>query len=187
VVDGVASGSIDGTSQPPDGVDANSNLMAYLARRRRATFSSKAAALDNYSHKLPFSHFRADVLAAYVDGGFVEVPGGGVTISCDTESEARVFEAARFAGIGQLLVPSVTPTHLACGDQAPVMGPGSLEEIARQLGGASIRVFAYLGHLGPFENPGQVARAIGQAFATIPDIPVIPPGMLSDAPIGDAS
>jgi pimeloyl-ACP methyl ester carboxylesterase len=154
---GERSGDRSGDAGP-----ANNNLLANLARRRRNSFTSRAAAINNYIRKPPFAFFRADVLAAYVDGGFHDLPDGGVTLSCDTESEARVFEAAPRARIGELLVESATPTHLACGEVDPVIS--DLDAIARPLGGASTEVFSGLGHLGPFEDPRRVAQAITAAF-----------------------
>lgn len=146
---------------PPN---ANDNHMAYLARRRRSVFASRAAALHNYAGKPPFATFRADALAAYVDGGFDELSDGTVTLACDTESEARTFEAAAPAAVYEALQRSAVPTYLACGSVEPVIGPVQLEAVAQRLGGATIEVFEHLGHLGPYEDPGRVARAIDGAF-----------------------
>lgn len=149
---------------PPVPPDANDNLMAYLARRRRSVFGSRALALDNYARKPPFAGFRADALAAYVDGGFEDLADGTVTLACDTESEARTFEAAGRAGVYDVLSRSATPTHLACGGVEPVIGPVQLEAVAERLGGATVQVFEHLSHMGPYEDPGGVARAIARAF-----------------------
>ena len=165
----VSAGTFPGAGAGASG-ERRSNPMADLARRRRPAFESRAAAIENYSRKPPFAYFRADVLAAYVHGGFVDAPDGGVTLSCDTESEALVFEAASAAGIADLMRPSSTPTYLACGSDAPVIGPDQLEHIAGKLGtseGAPIftEVFDDLGHLGPYESPLRIARSIQQAFS----------------------
>ena len=41
----------------------------------------------------PLNTLRADVLAAYVDDGFVDLPDGSVRLACLPEDEARTFES----------------------------------------------------------------------------------------------
>ena len=61
------------------------------ARRRRASFDSFDAALQNFASKPPMMNFDPDVLRMYVAHGFAPSPEG-VRLKCDPEHEARTFE-----------------------------------------------------------------------------------------------
>ena len=51
------------------------NPLAAGARNRREVFNSRAEALARYSSRSPLGVMRADALAAYVEGAFVDLPG----------------------------------------------------------------------------------------------------------------
>lgn len=61
------------------------------ARRRRATFPSKAEAFEAYVGRGAFRTWRPEQLADYVEAGFRATPSGEVTLTCAPEWEAANF------------------------------------------------------------------------------------------------
>ncbi len=145
------------------GTRRNSN-MAGLARRRRPRFGSYGDAMLNYAGKAPFSRFRADALLAYVDGGFAPAAGGGISLRCSPEAEARVYEAAPGSGAFEACASVRVPVTLACGGRDPDVGARHLRTVASALGGAPVEVHEGLGHLGPFEDPPRAAARVASAL-----------------------
>jgi pimeloyl-ACP methyl ester carboxylesterase len=67
------------------------NPLAEGAQRRRATFPSKAAAVEAYTGRGAFRTWRPEQLRDYVSGGFRDTAEGDVTLAC-----APAWEAANF-------------------------------------------------------------------------------------------
>ena len=135
------------------------NPLAAGARNRREVFNSRAEALARYSSRSPLGVMRADALAAYVEGAFVELPDGRVRLACSAETEARTFEASgglateEAAGI-------IVPATVAAGTVGGVPNPGAFAPaVAEALPGGRYLSFEDLGHFGPLEAPGVVAAA----------------------------
>jgi pimeloyl-ACP methyl ester carboxylesterase len=63
------------------------------ARRRRAQFASRAEAVQAYLGRGAFRSWPPDMVADYVEGGFIDAPGGGVRLACAPTWEASTFEA----------------------------------------------------------------------------------------------
>lgn len=70
---------------------ATDNPLAEGALRRRASFPSKAAAVEAYTGRGAFRTWRPEQLADYVEAGFRPDADGGVTLAC-----APAWEAANF-------------------------------------------------------------------------------------------
>ena len=81
---------------PPDALRPSDapNPLADGARRRRATFPSYEAAIENYAAKRPLSAFPREALEAYVRYGFREGEDGQVHLKCLPETEAGTFEGS---------------------------------------------------------------------------------------------
>ena len=137
----------------------NANPLAAGARNRREVFNSRAEALARYSSRSPLGVMRADALAAYVEGAFVDLPEGRVRLACSAETEARTFEASgglpteEAAGIG-------VRATVAAGTVGGVPNPGAFAPaVADALPRGRFLSFENLGHFGPLEAPGVVAAA----------------------------
>ena len=138
----------------------NANPLAAGARNRREVFDSRAEALARYSSRSPLAVMRADALAAYVEGGFVDLPDGRVRLACSAETEARTFEAS--GGLPAEEAPAIdVPATVAAGTAVgAVSNPGVFSPaIAEALPRGRFRSFENLGHFGPLEAPGVVASA----------------------------
>ncbi len=137
----------------------NANPLAAGARNRREVFNSRAEALARYSSRSPLGVMRADALAAYVEGGFVELPDGRVRLACSAETEARTFEASGGLPTEEAAGISV-PAAVAAGTVAGVPNPGAFAPaVADALPQGRFLSFESLGHFGPLEAPGVVAAA----------------------------
>jgi pimeloyl-ACP methyl ester carboxylesterase len=142
---------------PDDFHPGASNYMADLARARRATFPSRDVALERYASRPPLNTLRADVLTAYVDDGFVDLPDGSVRLACLPDDEARTFEAEsklHTSRVTDVETPvAVVVGHDEDGPNPARLGPGLVAALQH----AELIRRPQLGHLGPFEDPALVA------------------------------
>ncbi len=137
-----------------------SSPLAAGARNRREVFNSRAEALARYSDRSPLAVMRADALAAYVEGGFVDLPDGRVRLACAAETEARTFEAGDRLPTEEVSAIGVPSTVAAGTVMAARSNPGVFSpQIAEALPRGRFLRFEHLGHFGPMEAPGAVAAA----------------------------
>ncbi len=146
-------------ADPPLGRDA-SNWLAAAARRRRDVFDSREQAHASYASKPPFSAWLPEVLAVYVDHGFVDRPDGTVQLKCRPEDEARVYEMATAHDGYAHLAEVRCPVLVAYGTQSDAVGGAEIEALGGLLPDARTEVLGGLGHLGPMEDPAAVADSI---------------------------
>jgi pimeloyl-ACP methyl ester carboxylesterase len=138
--------------------------MADLARKRRPSFPSRRAAYDNYASKPPLNRLQPEALDAYVTFGFVDEPGGGVTLACDPEDEASVYEGAPGSGTWEHLADVRPPVILLGGGDKTDPVSYALEDVARHLPRGGARRFPGLDHFGPFEDPAGVGMVMAEAL-----------------------
>ncbi|WP_076813203.1 alpha/beta fold hydrolase [Pseudofrankia asymbiotica] len=144
----------------PEGFQVMANSLAAGARRRRAVFPSREAALWRYASRPPLGELTAETLAAYVEHGFEDLPDGTVRLRCLPENEARTFDAS-----GRITFATVAgadiPVLVAAGATEHVRPPGSFGPgLAAALPRATLRVHDHLGHFGPFQAPTAVGADI---------------------------
>jgi pimeloyl-ACP methyl ester carboxylesterase len=150
----------------PDGATPDDNPLAAGARRRREVFASRAAALDNYAGKPPFTTFDPAALLAYVEWGFRDLPDGTVELSCRREDEARVYEAAWNHHAAEHLDRVTCPVTLAVGGANAHFGVDVMSLVADRISGATdVEAHQDLGHFGPLERPAEIAASILAAFS----------------------
>ena len=130
------------------------------ARRRRATFASRAAALENFSSKPPLSSLRADVLVDYVEGGFAEQPDGTVALRCDPTVEAATYTMGRHNDAWERLPEVGCPVTAAHGGVDADFGRAAARDVAARVRRGALEEHPELGHLGPLERPDVVAAAV---------------------------
>lgn len=139
---------------------------APAARRRRPVFDSKAAALEHFSSKPPLSSLRGDVMVDYVEGGFVIRPDGAVALRCDPETEAATYAMAAHNTAWERLPQLGCPVTVGCGGSRGEFGRDAATALAARIPGGRIDEHPDLGHLGPFEDPDEVAQAVLATVAT---------------------
>ena len=141
----------------------SNNPLADGAERRRPTFPSPPAALENYASKPPLNVARADALHAYVRHGFVPGEDGAIHLACRPADEARIFRGAGAAAVFERLAEVQCPVRIVCGvtDQGPV---AFAPDVAAALPQGDLERHDHLGHFGPLEAPAELAASI-RAFA----------------------
>ena len=144
----------------PEAMSGDNNMMATTARKRRASFPSKADALLRYASRPPLNSLQASALYAYVEHGFAEESDGTARLKCLPEDEAATFAATGKATV-ELVAKVQTPTTIAVGKDegswSPSMfGPGIVEAMPN----AVLERHPKLGHFGPLQDPGAIADAI---------------------------
>ena len=92
-----------------DQSDPKTNPMVMGALKRRATFDSKEAMVQNYLGRGAFKTWGEPWIRDYIEGGSVPSEGGGAQLSCRPEWEAKSFQVAEdtpWQDIKQLSCPN---------------------------------------------------------------------------------
>jgi pimeloyl-ACP methyl ester carboxylesterase len=150
---------------PPDGFadddgTVRPNPLAEGAERRRRSFESLDAALDNYASKPPLGSFHPDALRGYVEGGFEAMPDGTVTLRCRPEWEAATFRMAAGNPAWEALPSIDIPTTVAVGEDVE-MGPSRWSpDVAARLPKGRLLDHPELTHFGPMEAPEILAADV---------------------------
>jgi pimeloyl-ACP methyl ester carboxylesterase len=148
--------------RPPDAPN-----LAEGARRRRAVFPSKQAALENYASKPPLNEVHPDALAAYVEWGFKDLPDGTVTLRCRPDDEADTFEAAPNEPLWERLGEVGCPVLVLSGEVLP-FGPSTwAKAMADAMPNGHYEQHDELGHFGPMEAPELIAGRLAAFFTSI--------------------
>ncbi len=136
----------------------NPSAMIEGARRRRPSFESFEAAVENYSTKPPMKMFAPDIVRLYVGHGFRPAPEG-VRIKCAPEHEARTFETGGSHATWDLLPEIDTRVVVvAGGDQ---MAPAQVApQVADRLANSLLIEQPDSNHFGPFIDPSGTADLI---------------------------
>lgn len=150
---------------PPEGLLVRRpNPLADLARKRRPSFPSRQAALENYRSKPPFNRFHPEALEMYVAGGFVDQPDGSVTLACRREDEAATFDSAPRAPVWERLPNVGAPVTVLAGAAGEDPLSHVAGEVAARLPTGRLRRFEHLDHFGPLTSPAEVGSVMASAL-----------------------
>lgn len=128
------------------------------ARRRRQSFESFEAAIENYAAKPPFQFVDPDVLRLYVAHGFRAAPEG-VRLVCHPEHEATTFEGGALHRTWDLL-PEIDTRVVVIGS-GDSQGPALVAApIAERLPNCTFIHQPDTTHFGPFVDPAGTAALI---------------------------
>ncbi len=148
----------------PEGIPTAGTPLELSARARRATFESRAQALERYAARPPLGLFRADVLHDYVTHGFAPSEDGSITLRCAPEHEGNTFAMAGAIHTG-LLDTVTTPTVVAVSGDG--QHPAQIAPlVADALPNGTLRRFDELTHFGPLQEPVTVARHLIELSST---------------------
>lgn len=153
---------------PADPADADRppSPLAGGARKRRSSFPSFEAALENFSSKPPMSSFHPAARQAYVRHGFKPAPDGTVELKCLPEHEARTYETGGSHGTWEDLARVSVPTWVIAGAQAPFQPSSIAPRIAELVPNARYVQYDDMGHFGPLENPHALATLVRATLAS---------------------
>ncbi len=136
------------------------------ARRRRAVWPSRAEARERYGSRPPLSLLDPDALDAYVEFGFVDLPDGTVTLRCEPEHEAQVFEHHK-SGAWEAAADIDFPYLVAvgAGDELPAVAGRRVTEAHPER--FTLADYPELTHFGPLEAPARLAADVDAWFGSL--------------------
>ncbi len=138
--------------------DGDPSAIVASARRRRASFPSFEAAVENFSSKPPLDMLDPDCLRLYVGHGFRPAPEG-VRIICDPEHEARTFETGGVHETWDVL-PEIRTRVVVIGS-GDEMGPAAVAPaIAERLPNSLFVHQPDANHFQPLIDPADTAELI---------------------------
>jgi pimeloyl-ACP methyl ester carboxylesterase len=140
------------------------NPLSEGARRRKANFASRDELVEYLQSKPLFARFDPAVLDAYVEDGFAPEQDGSLRLKCLPEYEARTFASATNHEGVERLGEIACRVALVYGDAPDSFPPAMAQVVLAGLPNASLHTAHGLGHLGPFEDPAQIASDIDAAF-----------------------
>jgi pimeloyl-ACP methyl ester carboxylesterase len=150
----------------PEEILSGPNPLADGALRRRTTFPSVEAAIDNYAAKQPFCELDADVLDAYVRFGF-SADDDGIHLKCRPEIESKVYRMGGQHGAFARLNEVGCPVTVAAGAATPYTPAAMAPAIADALPHGTLEEHPDLGHFGPLQDPGHIANCITACFNAV--------------------
>lgn len=152
---------------PPAGIrptDSASPLSAG-ALRRRSSFPSFEAAIENYAAKAPLGRFTRPALEAYVRHGFVAGEDGQVHLKCRPETEAATFDTGGTHRTWDHLGEISTPVLVICGRPAEMQPSSIAARVAEQLPAGRYLQLDDLDHFGPMTDPALIAELTADFLA----------------------
>jgi pimeloyl-ACP methyl ester carboxylesterase len=152
---------------PPTGIrpDGTPSPLSMGARRRRATFASYEAAIENYAAKPPLGAFAPAALDAYVRYGFAPGDDGEVHLKCRPEIEAGTFETGGLHDTWDVLPEIHTPVLVLCGAPAEMQPSMIARQVADRLPNSRYLERSDLDHFGPMVRPDVVADLVADFLA----------------------
>lgn len=147
-----------GTPDPAD------NPMVAGARRRRATFASHQAAIDNYAAKPPLNGFTPEALRAYVVYGFAP-DDDGVHLKCRPDTEAETFAMGSSHDTWDHLPEIATEVLVVAGRVEPMQPSMIAAGVAERLPHARYVQLDQLDHFGPMVRPLLLADLIAEELS----------------------
>lgn len=148
--------------RPTDGprhTEGPSHLITGALRRRR-TFPSVHAAIENYASKPPLSMFTPDALDAYVRYGFAS-DRHGVHLKCTPELEAATFTMGSAHDTWDRLPAIAVPTLVISGGVSDDSPSVMAAAIADRLPAGQYHAHPEMTHFGPMSHPGHLASVVG--------------------------
>ena len=151
---------------PPPYQPNDHHPLVQSALRRRPSFPSREAALENFSEKPVFAAWDPLALEGYVDCGLVPT-GDEWVLACPPQREAGFFAAAGTHGAWERLGEVLAPVLVLAGEDSDSHPAEFAAEQAARLGNGTLEIVAGTGHFLPMERPGRVAEMICQTIESI--------------------
>jgi pimeloyl-ACP methyl ester carboxylesterase len=151
----------------PDNDDRVPSPLAGGARKRRSSFASFDAALENFTAKPPMASFHPRAREAYVRHGFKPTAQGEVELKCLPEHEARTYETGGTHSTWGDLSKISTRVWVLSGAPAPFQPSSFAVKVAENIPGATYVQYDEMGHFGPLEHPAQIASLVENTIATL--------------------
>ncbi|MEA1903053.1 MAG: alpha/beta hydrolase [Actinomycetota bacterium] len=139
--------------------------LSLLAVRRRKTFESREAALENWSSKGAFAGWDSGALEAYMRCGLVG--DGPVELACAPDLEADVYRGSNAHDTWDRLGEIEIPVLVLAGEESDTTPPDFARLQATQFKSAGLEIVPGSGHFLPMEKPAIVADRIRRIVETL--------------------
>jgi len=131
-------------------------------RRRRPIWDSREQAFKSFRPRSPFGTWREDIVRAYVQGGFEDLPDGRVALGCPPEIEAELYENVSNLDPKKHL-PSITcPVLWIVGGYSHPMQKAMMERGAGLVKSCRLLYISGTGHFIPMDKPEESLAVILQ-------------------------
>ncbi|MDB5423692.1 MAG: hypothetical protein JWQ29_1108 [Phenylobacterium sp.] len=140
------------------------NPLAMGAARRRATFASKAAAIEAYRGRGAFRTWSEEQLADYVEAGFRETATGEVTLTCTPEWEASNFRTHNYDPWAAFR-ESRCPIRILRAELASTFRLEGHEAELAATGRIAVETVPGTSHFLPMERPDLVRKTLAEVVA----------------------
>lgn len=138
--------------------------MAVAARRRRALFPDRAAALDAYRGRGAFRSWSEDQIADYLEGGLRATPDGQLALACAPEWEAEIYSRQDYDALAALSA-APRPVRILASPEGASSVSARARAFAREAG-AGLEVAPRTSHFLPMERPDLVRQALLEVAAS---------------------
>ncbi len=128
--------------------------------RRRRLWDSREQVFRSYRSRHPFGEWREDVLRAYIEGGFRDLPDGRVELKCPPEIEAELYANVSDLDAKEYLPRITCPVLWIVGGDSPLWQKASQEHGASLVKGCRLVYVPRTTHFIPMEKPEESARLI---------------------------
>lgn len=135
------------------------HTLVEAALKRKSSFSSPAAALENFSDKPTFAGWQPAALQAYVSGG-LRPEGDRWVLKCPPEAEAEFYRGSTDHAGWERLGEVGSDITLVAGEHSDTHPGRFLAATAEQLGGGHVDVIPGASHFVPMERPDVVAAHV---------------------------
>jgi pimeloyl-ACP methyl ester carboxylesterase len=135
------------------------------ARRRRAVFASREAAVAAYLGRGGFKTWPDAMVADYVEGGFRDLPSGEVALTCDPEWEASNF-TSHAHDTWEAIDALRCPVQICRAETASTFQSAGREADLIATGRFGIETIPGTTHFLPMERPSLVQDALRRTAAT---------------------
>lgn len=147
---------------PAPGSAAAESPLVQGALRRRATFPSKAAALEAYRGRGAFRTWSEAQLADYVEAGFALAPDGEATLACTPAWEASNFRTHEYDPWGAFAATRCPIRILRAEFDSTARLDGRVADLTAD-GRVSVETVPETTHFLPMERPDLVAAELRRA------------------------
>lgn len=152
------------TDHPPSRDEVVAQPIVQSAVRRRRSFPSYEAAIENYRSKPPLNGMVPEALRHYVEFGFRPTTATdgtpAVELRCTPEIESGIFISARDNQVWDML-PEIETPCLVLGGHVQEREPSSFTEpIADRLPRGQYVLLDHQTHFGPFSHPDEIVALI---------------------------
>ncbi len=157
---------LDPVISSPGGVRTRQGEVSPLmasALRRRATFPDRASAIEAYEGRGAFRTWPREVLADYVEDGFLDLPAGGVTLACTPAWEASGFQAQGHDSWGAF-ERSICPINILRAEIDTTCALADGIEPLTASGRITVETVPGTSHFLPMERPDVCRHALTQAL-----------------------